>query len=354
MSSSGAPKEKLSAKRKRPHSDSDAEDDELKCATDARRVYVLTKKDLSTLSHESAPNPFDLNGTTAPPMRLYKVSELRVRISTSVQVNCTQHVIAFINSLARLQLPLTTELSAIVIQALSKQRKEERAYVEAHGKEIYAARKQAEKEARMSEAAAADEAAAAFLVPWQEPAQPKKKRSRSKQAPPSVEATLAAAAAATAVPDTPTVPAKGTSMLPAAVWQHILEFLCAHSEDAIRGATAAATDMATAALVCTDSYASTVQTGWNAIAAGFLMIEQLGDTDDERTAALECLLHNPLKAKLEHIQTALRILRLPVSGKKAALVHRLFEVRLQLSYDTPSHATIMLAHITTYEVHVRY
>jgi hypothetical protein len=243
------------------------------------------------------------------------------------------------------------ELSAIVIQALSKQRKEERDYFEANKQEILASQKQTEKEARLSEAAAADEAAAAFLVPWQELAQPKKKRTRAKQASPAADATLTPAAAV--VLTTPTVPAKGTSGLPAVVWRHIVEFIGACSEDAIRGATAAAADMAVAAQLCTDSYAAAVRTGWSVIAAEFLMIEQLGDTDDERTAALECLLHNPLKAKLEHIQTALRILRLTVSGKKAALVHRLFEVRLQLPYDTRSHATMTSAHITIYEVHVR-
>jgi hypothetical protein len=81
-----APIEKLSAKRKRPHSDSDAEDDEQMCATDARRVYGLNDKDLSALHCELAPNPFDLNGTTAPPMRLYRVRELRVRASINSDI----------------------------------------------------------------------------------------------------------------------------------------------------------------------------------------------------------------------------------------------------------------------------
>jgi hypothetical protein len=64
---------KLSAKRKRPHIDSDAEDDDQMCAFDARKVYAVNDKDLSTLVCDLAPNPYDLHGASAP-MRLYKVN----------------------------------------------------------------------------------------------------------------------------------------------------------------------------------------------------------------------------------------------------------------------------------------
>jgi hypothetical protein len=68
---------KLSAKRKRPHTDSDAEDGDQMCATDARKAYNLKDQDLHTLKCDLVPNPYDLHGASAP-MRLYKVSDLRV------------------------------------------------------------------------------------------------------------------------------------------------------------------------------------------------------------------------------------------------------------------------------------
>jgi hypothetical protein len=204
------------------------------------------------------------------------------------------------------------------VQVLSKEKKEEQAYASTHKDEILVAKKLAIRDANR-----ADEiAAVTFLKPWQRQEPPKKKRCRSKA---SLDHDAAAAAAALALP-TPAVPAKGISALPVGVWHNVVEFLGACGKHAIRGATAASIDMAAAALVCTDIYAATVQVGWRAIAAGLEKIERFGDTDDERATALECILHNPLKANLENIQTALRILRLPVSGKKAVVTHRLLEV----------------------------
>jgi hypothetical protein len=133
-------------------------------------------------------------------------------------------------------------------------------------------------------------------------------------------------------------------VLPVGVWSTVVEFLGACGKNAIRGTKAATIDMAAAALVCTDLYAATVHSGWSAIAAGAETMQAFGDTDDERAAVLEGLLHNPLKAKLEHLIIALRVFRIHVSGKKASLVRRLLQVTLLYNVNLSTTSTAFTMH----------
>jgi hypothetical protein len=69
-----------------------AEDHEQMCATDARNVYDLNKKDLKALQFELVPNPYDLYNTKTS-MKLYTVSDLRV--STRVPlIKCFDQFVA--------------------------------------------------------------------------------------------------------------------------------------------------------------------------------------------------------------------------------------------------------------------
>jgi hypothetical protein len=220
------------------------------------------------------------------------------------------------------------------VQALSEQKKARQAPFATMSKhEVYVAKKQIAKEAKQVTASADGERAALFLSPWQQLLPPKGRRKTSSASASALVAGTAAAGTAAAATTAASsqvavssVPAKGTSMLPVAVWNLVVEFLGACGNGSVRGVTAAARAMASAALVCSDIFAATVQAGWSAMAAGYIPPSELGASRAEALAAIECMLRNPLKAKLEHLQQSLRFFKLPVTGKKAVLMQRLLEV----------------------------